>query len=195
MTFVKVIAADYYSVNVDQMKIGNDVIPATPGVPIVDSGTTYLIVSKPAYDQILTSICNAIDPNNSLCTSQTVDRILTPTQLADSPNITIAFPAFNSSYSGYTLEIPPTNYWFDNGNGMYTLGLDYTNGGMIIGDTALRGQFVLFNKAQYYLGFTTTNDCTVESNYTEPPLGVTNSPGLASMMVMNNFLLFVCMVF
>lgn len=159
LLYAPIAQALYYAVTVVDVAYGGaslglstSQLSPSSGLPIVDSGTTFLYLNNVAFSALTQAILDTypyLDPawfGGSLCVN---DPSYSPSVI--SAAITISIQLAGGSGNVYVLSVPSTQYIVQYGCG-YAFAVSQTSI-IIIGQNALIGQYVVFDRTNSRVGF------------------------------------------
>jgi len=203
MVYTPVKEQSYYVVAMETIIIGEtmQILPEETHYPltVVDSGTTFMVVSSTTYNAVKkvfqTQFCNLpfVCSAPSLFDGKCVNKLLlNDTVLATFPNITLVI-------EDMYLIIPPTLYLEKTKTSkgeFYCFGI--MDGGKhsvtILGDTVLRGYYVVFDRKNSRIGFLPTLGFAKSRQETSMKLPITIYGGILLATIVVGFIITLSMV-
>lgn len=164
LTFTPIKQTGYYTVTVTSVAYGDQqFVPEPSFQPILDSGTTLLIIPNAIYNDIVPLVCQQLATlgYDSTCNGNVLGQnvfTMTQSDVNSFPNITITMT------NNAQLVVSPLSYWVKLGGGnegSYQFGLQGSSSEFIIGDVALQGHYLFFDKGNYQVGILVAQDCDV----------------------------------
>jgi len=160
--YTSVTKTDYYNVNLQKLLLGPYTVAsgssATFGSAIVDSGTTLTLLPQNVYSSLQSYFQTYYYYLPLVTGSETLFEgycFLSSTSIGQFPTIYFLF-------NGVTVPMGPQNYIYQTldtqGRTAYCLGIEVSSdGNTILGDTFMRGQYVVFDQQNNRVGFGPTN--------------------------------------
>lgn len=154
---------DFYTVGLNQLKLSSYSVVSDSssfGTTIVDSGTTLTLLPQSVYNSLKSYFQTYYSYLPLVSGSETMWYgseycLLSSSTISNYPTLYFVF-------DGATVAMPPQNYLYQTldtkNNPAYCFGISpSTDGNTVLGDTFMRGLYVIFNQQTNQVGFGLTN--------------------------------------
>lgn len=168
MVYTGIIEETYYNVKFNDVTINGAPLGITAQIrTILDSGTTFLILSKEFFGPVISQLIQLCPPElKSICTLTALF------QAGNCANIQLSsvlkFPKIGFKFDNIStpLEISPTDYFLEVKNN-YCFGISMTENINILGDVFMQKFNILFDRTNKQIGIAPVSNCETGSTLIE----------------------------